>query len=467
MYNLCLFPIGSFLIFFVTGCVSYQTKPLVPIAIFSDVDYTRQKKSSFEAQALTFSKAALLMNKNNPELDEVRANYETFQSIANIKTPWPNPSLDLGPDLGSKLGPGAVDKTQPFIGLGFTIPLGGKMMRNDDLNIAQAMRSFVEVQAKHRELYLELRGAYTRFYLAFRKQEIQDDLVSSSKAILKLTKSLMKAGASTALDLGMIELDTQKVELEALDLNNEREEILSMLSILLGLDASRFKQMRPSSIPDLNQPLPGHKNLKTILIKNHLELARLRYDYEVAEKNLRLQISKQYPDIQFGADREREVGEKTVIMGLRLGIKIPVFDRNRQGIAQATKEREHIRKQYVTIAHEALSHLKKSYESIKLHQKKYYLLNKDIQKRAKMNLKIAKQSLESGGIDTLKYLDVLRTYQQTMKDIALVESDVRLAWLDLEKVLGYPLIKYPGESKFNITLDPQAKSVLKENSNEK
>lgn len=466
MYHLRLFFVGSFLVLFTVGCVTYQKKPLVPKEILRDVEQSRRKVIESESKSLSFVKAAELMSENSPELDEIRAEYEKVQNVANFKTPWPNPSIEVGPDLGSNLGAGAANKTQPFLGVGFTIPIGGKMKKNDDLNKALALRSFVEVQARHRELYLSLRDAYSRFYLSFRKHEIQMDLIRSSRTMLKLGRSLMKAGATTALDLGMIELDSQKVQLEELELKNEREEILSQLSILLGTDTSRFKDIQPSSLPKMNQKLSGYETLKSILINNHLGLARLRYDYEIAEKKLRLEISKQYPNIQFGAEREREVGGEAVTMGLRLGIDLPVFDRNRQGIAEANKEREQVRKKYIAMAHKALSHLKKSYESIKLNQQRYEVLTQVIQKRAEVNLKIARQSLGSGGIDSLKYLDVLRTYQQTMKDIALIESDVRKAWLNLEKVVGVPLILYPGEGKFNISLYPKTETTLKEKSND-
>lgn len=453
MFIYRLVPVGLITTITLTGCVAYQKKPVIPKVIFRDIDQKREAVSPFDKEVLTFAKVTRIMNENSPALDEIRAKYETASSIAKIKTPWPNPSIDIGP----KISP--TDSTQPSIGLGFTIPLGKKLRKNDDLNKAKALRAFVEVQSKHRQLYLELRNIYTRYCIIFRKHEVQNDLVQSSKSIVKLTKSFMKEGESTALDLGMIELDSKKVELDALELKNEREEIISLFSILLGIDASRFKQISPL-LPKLKKDLPDYQHLKIILIENHLELALLRYHYEVAEKKLILEISKQYPDIQLGADRSDE--DNSVSLGLRLGISIPIFDRNRQGITQATNEREHIRKQYIAIAHKALSKLKKAYKNIKHNQQRYRLIYGNIQQRSKSNLKIAKQALQSGDIGALQYLDVLRTYQQTMKELVLIESDVRMSWLELEETLGFPLMYYPGEETFKIQLHPQPESTLKE-----
>lgn len=450
----------------VTGCVTYEKQPLVPEEIIREVEHIRSESVVSEADGLTFQKASELMSQKSPLLEKIRAKYKTVQSVADIKTPWFNPSIEVGPDLGSGLEPGVTGKTRPFIGLGFTIPLGGKLTKKDDLNKAKALRSFIEVQAKHREYYLNLRENYTNLYLTYRKQEVQQQLVDASKTMLKLTKTLMDAGSTTALDVGMVELDSNKAELDLMEMKSEIEELRSEMSVLLGVDATKFKSISKSSLPVLENKMPQYEDLKKLLLKNHLELARLRYDYEVAEKNLRLEISKQYPDIQFGAEREKEIGEDTVILGLRLGIDIPIFDRNQQGIALAKNEREEVRKEYIAEVHKALSELKKSFQNIKINQQRRKILVDVIQPRAEGNLKIAKQALQSGGIDALKYLDTLRAYQETMKDVALIEADVRVAWINLEKVLGFPLIKYPGEKEFAITLEPSEESTAKENTNE-
>jgi outer membrane protein, heavy metal efflux system len=461
MYNLRLLQVGSILIFAGTGCISYKTKPLVPKAIFRDVETYRQSSRIFEIEELTFEKASVLMTENNPELEEIKTEYQKYQSIADIKTPLSNPSIEIGPDLGSNLGVGATNKNQPFIGFGFTIPLGGKRNKIDDINSANARKAFVEIQVKHRLLYLNLRESYTKLNLAYQKENIQKELVVSSEKMLKTAGSMRKIGVVSALDLGMIKLDGQKAKFELLEFGNELNEIYSKLSILLGVDTSKFRNIKSTSLPKIPNKEPAYDKLRSLLVSNHLGLAILRYEYEVAEKNLKYEISKQYPDIQFGTERVSEVGGKSTTLGLRLGIEIPLFDRNQQGIVFAKKEREHIRKKYISMVHDGLSELKKSYENIKVNLKKHQMLNGVIFKNANENLKIAKLSLQNGGIDTLKYLDVLRTYQQIRKDISILESEIRMSWIDLEKVVGYPVLTYPNEGGFNTSLNSNLKTKEK------
>jgi len=467
MRILNLLIISAFISLLMISCVKYKPKPLVPENIIKEIDALRDVDFVSAKGELPFMKAATLMSEKGPLLLAIKAKYETVQSVANIKTPWFNPSLEFGPEAGFDLDPSATNKIVPFISLGFTIPFGGKLKKNDDLNKAKALRAFIEVQVQHREMYLDLREKYTQLYLSFQKLKVQQDLVKSSKLMLKLSKTMMKVGATTALDVGMIELESNKEELELLEIQNELGEFRARLSVLLGVDATKIKHISKSSLQQLDDEIPAYKKLKSILVKNHLELARFRFDYEVAEKSLRVEISKQYPDFNFGVSHAGEAGDKSYTLGLSIGIDIPIFDKNQQGIAQATKEREEIRKDYIATVHKALSELKRSFESIKNNIKKQKLLEEVIKPRAEGNLKMARQALETGGIDALKYLDVLRTYQETMKDVALIESDIRLAWIDLEKVLGVPLTPYPGENKFDISIDPIKASKTKETKNAK
>ena len=70
---------------------------------------------------------------------------------------------------------------------------------------------------------------------------------------------------------------------------------------------------------------------------NHPELARLRARYEAAEAALRLEISKQFPDLRIGPSAAGDSGDKKTVLGLALGIALPIFDRNQQAIAAAAQ----------------------------------------------------------------------------------------------------------------------------------
>jgi len=443
------------------SCVSYEEKPLSPREIIDQVEAARLEGFVKEGEPFDFPKATLWMSEKSPILKELKTKYATLQSVADIATPWPNPSIKIGQDFGLKLEPGAVGKTRPFVGLGFTIPLFGRIGRQDDLNEVKAQQSFLELHLSHRELYLQLRRQFVNLYLVYRKKETQQELYRSTQTMAKITTTLRKAGASTALDEGMVAFEVLQVQSGLLKVNEEVAAIEAELSSLMGVDAEKFPHIADNVLPRIVTPPPTYKNLKELLLNNHPQLARIRSEYEVAEKKLRLEVSKQYPDISFGGAREKEVGDKTVTLGLRIGIELPLFDRNQQSVARASKYREEIRQKYLTQAYQVLAELKRSLISVKLSEQRKELLNKVLWPQAKSNLEVAEQSLKAGGIDALKYLDIKRSQQQILIEITKVEGDLWGAWLDLEKAIGHPLIKFPGEIESHYPQIPSIKGEQK------
>lgn len=183
------------------------------------------------------------------------------------------------------------------------------------------------------------------------------------------------------------------------------------------------------------------------MVANHPELARLRAQYEVAEAELRLEVAKQYPDFHFGPSFERETGEKKTVLGLTLGIDIPLFDRNQQGIASSKKRREEIRTKYEAAANRALASLEKTWRSIQLVNEKLKLLKNTLLPKANADLELARKSLETGATDALRFLETERGQRAVLIEALDTELSVREAWVDLEQAVGLPLVLFPGEKK--------------------
>jgi outer membrane protein, heavy metal efflux system len=438
---------GIVSVFFTTSCVTYQEKKLEPKLIFNKLDYKRNNTEQFYTEDFSFKKATELMFINSPELKEIKSSYEIVNSVAKIKTPWRNPSVEIGPDIGSKLGVGSINKTQPFVSLGFSIPLAGKLQKKDDLNTAIAKHAFQEVQTKHRVLYLNLRDKYTQLYISLKKQDLQKELLYSSNLLVVSTESLMKTSVTSALDLGIAKINHEKIKINIYDVNNELSEIYSKLSILLGVDATIFKKINAKNLPLILKEPPDFDHLKEILIQNNTDLALIRSEYNISEKRLCLEISKQYPDISLGIEREEETGGVSTLLGLRLGVDVPIFNRNKQEIIKAKKVRENIKRKYVTKAHIVLSQLKQYYKTIMNNKLKLNSYQNNIKNISEKNLSAAKKSLDNGAIGIFKYFDIYRTNQMIKKDIIELEAELRKSWSKIEMLLGYPILEFPEVSK--------------------
>ncbi len=203
--------------------------------------------------------------------------------------------------------------------------------------------------------------------------------------------------------------------------------------------------MPEQPLPKLADQLVSLESLKEMLILHHPELARLRARYAASERALRLEIAKQYPDLSIGGSGRGEVGDRKVILGLPLGIELPLFDRNEQGIAEAEGRREEIRTRYTAAASRALAALEHAHRVAQLSGRTRRILQQTILAKARNSIQLARRALAAGSGDVLRLLDSERTFRQVQIEALEAELADYRAWSALERATGWPLMKFPHE----------------------
>lgn len=433
--------------FALVGCERYQGVPLDPAAVVASVTEARQGMEEVEGhRPFTFPRAAALMARHAPSLQEARAEYETALAVAQIKTPFPNPSLEAGPRIG--FGPDAADpRLQPFASIGVTIPTGPRRARQDDLNRLAAELAFVEAQARHRELYLDLRHLYSEWILTKARLETRQTLSEAAETALSTGRKLVETGFASPLDTGLLELETARTRLDALNARRELASIEGDLAEIIGVQTGLCVAPPGALLPELPPDVPDIQELTAFMVANHPGLARLRARYEVTEAELRLEVARQYPDLHLGPSLEEQLGEQSSVLGLPLGIELPVFDRNQQGIAAARQRREEIRAKYEAAANRALAALDRSRWNLQLAQEKWKLVREVFLAGAEANIRLARKLHEGGSLDLLHLLETERSQRAVLIEASDAELATRKAWVDLERAVGIPLIRFPGEEE--------------------
>ena len=445
-----------------TGCKSYRPAPLIPQEVVTRVYQTRlqpdsptveatgQKKEEPEANGkesrqFTLEQAGDWLRKHGPDVQETLAEYRTALAVAKIKTPFPNPGLEIGPQFGFGPDLGPVNRLGPFGAIGFSIPLGKRLRRRDELNRAVAEVARINALSSFRELYLELREKYSALIVSDRRIRARKSIGEAAKKSLDAGKRLVAAGQASALDMAMFELEYQRSQVEIMGAERDATGITASLSRLIGVHAEQFKRVSDNLLPELPSESPSLEKLKEKLVKHHPGLGRIRAAYHAAERSLRFEISKQFPDLQLGPSFDNEIGEKKTVVGLSLGIEIPFFDRNQQGIAEAEKVREGLRTKFEAEANRALATLERAYVDLQLAMKTRRFMNERILPKAQKNVDLARRALEAGAADALRLLDAERSVRQIQIDALEAELAERSAWIDLERAVGYPLINFPSE----------------------
>jgi cobalt-zinc-cadmium efflux system outer membrane protein len=466
-----IFLIPGLLIF---GCRTYAPEPLDPHRIFERTERARQlleedaasesadplvaafdKFSHVSEEPFTLRRAATLMSLHSPALRKIVAEYETAAARAGIETPWPNPSIEAGPKVGSNMDGDTSRRVQPFVSMGFTIPLSGRLAQEDTLNQRTANLALTRVLTRHRELYLDLREAYTDWMLARAGLETSEHIVASLETILALTRQLVEAGVAGALDVGQMELDLRQSRIELIASKRKVADAEAALSALIGVHPSRFGPPPDLALPELPEAAPVPSNLKRMMLGNQPDLAVLRSEYELKESALALEILKQYPDFDFGAEFEKDPGETMRIFTFGLGMELPLFDRNQQGIAEAVKAREEIREKYCAAMNLAIGGLEHSFRLFELSQLKWRSTLDHALPQARANVELAKRSMGASQIDSLQFLQVERDLRNLLAQAIASELEFRKTMITVERAVGCPLWYFPSEMEWMIPPLPE------------
>ena len=417
------------------SCQTYERIEFSPEPILAQLE--DQRKVDLP-ESFSFIQAAELMDKNNLAIKQLRQEYLALQKIADIKTPWPNPTLTAGPAFSSDSGLSDAGSAFPFIGIGFSIPLGPRLRRNDDLNTLKALAALNETVLRHRRYYFELNQSWVEFNLNQQLKQIQDKLSSTLDLTETAAEKLMELGTATRLGLNGIKLRQAELSLKKLDQQIRSGEALAELSDLLLIDQDSLSKTRAIKLK-LKSPEYNFTQLKELLLKNNPDLARAEMHFHKVDAQLRLELARQYPDLNVGFDAEEEVGEDTNTFSIPFAIELQLFDRNQQAISARLSERETALTNYRKILNRKISELNKLFRQQSLAAEKVKRLDTLLLPLSRLQLEDAKKSLEIGSINILRYLDLISESQQ----IELQGIELRKqAWyylIELEKLVGQPL----------------------------
>lgn len=437
------------------SCQSYKPLDLNPETILKEVEGSRKPGLS---KSLSFSQAVRLMSERNHSLKMLQLEYKKHQKIADLKTPLLNPVLEFGPALGSRLSDTTASSTQPFAGIGFSIPLGPRLARQDDVNKSLAVKAYNDTVLEHRKLYFELRTAYIDLMLTQEKAELLSKIQSTLELTKKITAKLVDVGTSTKIDVSQVNIELALVKVQKLELETDLNKARGKLALLTGTSPQSLSKISLEKLP-LKIPAVSENDLQKILMDNNQNLTRKEMDFHIADVQLKLELSRQYPDLNIGVSYEQEVGEKKKVFSFPFSIELPVFDRNQQAISGSLSEREIQLEKYKKVLFEELNKLETSFFHFSKSQEKLKLLKNEVLPLSKENIKDAEKALRFGSISVLRYLDLLKYSESIEFDAIEQQKHIWNELLNIEKTIGLPLVNFSDEGLKN--LKTQTKQMVK------
>ncbi len=332
-----------------SGCVQFRSKPLIAEQTTADYagrtfndsglkDYLADQKAT--GTSWTVDRLALAAAYYHPDVALARA--EAHEATAGIKTARqrPDPVLTFSPQWTSS----QVAFTPWFFGPKIALPIetvGKRSKRTKQaLAIAEAARWRVSARAwaarsRVRTAMLELHAARENIRLLESEQRLHDE------AIKKLTVQ-KEAGDVSAFELTQARLMLNRTRLALQDAQRQSATSEAMLAAAIGVPTSALKAITLDFSAFNRLAEPGNTHRKAL--SQRADLMALLSEYAASEAALKLEVAKQYPDINISPGYDYNSGQNRWQLGLN--VQLPL-NRNRGPIAEAEARRTTAEKRFL------------------------------------------------------------------------------------------------------------------------
>jgi len=276
----------------------------------------------------------------SPDLAVAQANLAVVKAGIITAGQRPNPSLGLGPQYSASLAPAFTPWAIGAAELNFPIETAGKRSYRLAQARALAEGAALGVGEAAWNVRQAVRSALMTELVSQRQLELAQAYQAASARIALLIQQRAAAGeiAAPAVDFALTNLATSR--LKTTQAQTRIPAARNQLAAAIGVPAQALRGLS-LAWPDFDHPPDpsalDEARVRRLALQNSLELRRLLTQYAAADDALKLEIARQYPDINLGGGYSWEGNEN--IFELLPVITLPVMNQNQGPIAQARARR--------------------------------------------------------------------------------------------------------------------------------
>lgn len=292
------------------------------------------------ADGLTLAEGEAVALVYNPQLRVARLKAGVALATARTAGLWEDPEFgfDLEHILSGVDNPWVVGAT-----LSITLPISGRLDAEKTLASTEHRAAIARVTADEWHTRTQLRQAWLEWSAySLRAAELRE-LLARLDDIGAVAVRLEDAGEMSRPDASLFRIERATKQNDLLAVESQAQEAELAVKALLGLTPDAPVQLVPQAARSGAMP---EREEATRLLRNSPTLGALEVQHQVAEDSLKHEVRKQYPDLTIGPGAGSDEGDSRVLLGLSL--PIPLWNQNKQGVAEALAQRDLARAEYET-----------------------------------------------------------------------------------------------------------------------
>ncbi len=297
--------------------------------------------------------------------------------------------------------------------LSITIPISGRLAVEQDWAWAEYSASWRRILISEWELLTRLRSAWLQWSTTRERIAVIRAFAEQLDTVSTMTERLAAAGElkPTEARVLLVELHRQRTALQAAESEAElqRLELLAML----GLAPETPVELRPQVFLAHIDEDPVSR--RDTLLRRDPRILAVSAEYEAAEERLRLEVRKQYPDLNLGPGYSFEEGLSRV--GLGFGFPIPLWNHNRQAVAEAKAEREAAWTRAEVRIEQVFSELARAEVRLRYAAQRRKMLLDDVAPLVDRQVEETRKLLDLGEVDVLVLREALSSAVETKLEL--------------------------------------------------
>jgi len=358
----------------------------------------------------------------------------------------PNPTLDFEAVTGAMTG--SSDENSLSVGISQEFSLTGK--RDKRLTIAERELEIYRWQLADRERVLreEVKTAFYEAILAMKRTDLADRAIALNRQLLDVAGERLAAGDIPELEMNLVKVELARSEGSRIDSARTMSQSQSRLWSFMGLPVEESPALAGSLDTEVTMTR-SLADLKQLALGQRPDVKALEAENGRGDADIILAEAESVPNLTAGLFYSHErrtdatgTGEEEVsdnLLGIRLSLPIPVFDRNQAGVQESRARKSSSESRLLATKRNVEREVETAYASYHSSEKVLSLYKTDILPQLEENLKLTQEAYRLGEVGILSVIQEQKKFFEVSEGYLTALHDRQTALVRLESAVATEL----------------------------
>lgn len=379
---------------------------------------------------------------NNGELKALREE-KGIREAGKIKAGlFPNPVLEMDGTTGKLSGSPAENSLSIGVSQEFlTMGKRGKRLKVAEKEIEGFDR---QIDNSGRLLAEEVKTTFFDFLLAQKRVELAERSIALNTQLLDVTKQRLEAGDIPELEVNLARVEVARSEGRKIEAERELYPAKARLLALMGFPPN--EEARFSGSLEGKPLLKSLEELKGVALARRPDLKALEAERARSDAEIDLARAERIPNVTAGLGYQREntaidvagseVKDRDNLIGVKLSIPIPLFDRNQAGIREAQARKGSAENRHAFVRLTAEREVEAAYARLATAEKSLTIYAKNIIPQLEENLKMVQEAYRLGEVGILTVIEEQKKFFEVNDGYLAALYNRQTALARLEAAVG-------------------------------